>query len=261
MKKTVYKILCIFLLFSFVMSVTAAAATGSSNKPVANADKFNLSPDKKCTGNVLSNDKGTGLKIASTGYIKTTKGVKVYLKSNGYFCYYPASSFKTGTITDSFTYKIMDKYKKYSTAKVTISYKCSSSSSTSSGTQTKGVIEITQLSQINSALKNGPVLLKLGADEWCSPCKKMKPVLTSLAKEYAGKATVMYIDIDNSPKLASYFEAESIPDMCVIAGTQKGKYIYMKQNGKVTTTRSEARFVGVTTKSTLKKVLDLAVKY
>jgi thioredoxin 1 len=158
----------------------------------------------------------------------------------------------------------VDKYKEYSTAKVTISYKCSStsssSSSTSSGTQTQNVVEVTKLSQIDSALKNGPVLLKLGA-EWCGPCNEMKPVLTSLATEYAGKATIMSIDIDDNPDLASYFDVESIPDMCVIVGTQNGKYVYMKTDGKVSTTRSQARFVGVTSKSTLQKVLNLAIKY
>ncbi len=260
MQNAMCKALGIFIIIFFVMSVTGAAATSSVSKPVAKADTFSLSPSKKCSGNVLSNDKGSGLKIASTGYIKTAKGVKVYLKSNGYLCYYPSSSFKTGTITDSFTYKIVDKYKRYSTAKVTIYYKCSSSSSTNSGTQTKSVVEVTKLSQIDSALKNGPVLLKLGA-EWCGPCKEMKPVLASLATEYAGKATIMSIDIDDSPSLATYFGVDTIPDMAVIVGTQNGKYVYMKQDGKVTTSRSQARFTGVTSKSALKKVLDLGVKY
>jgi hypothetical protein len=74
MKKTSYKTLCVFLIISFVMSVTGAAATCSSSKTVANADTYSLSPNSKCAGNVLSNDKGTNLKIASTGYIKTAKG-------------------------------------------------------------------------------------------------------------------------------------------------------------------------------------------
>jgi len=259
MQNAVYKTLCVFMLVLFVMSVTGAAATssGSTSKPVANADTFNLSPSNKC-GNVLSNDKGNGLKIATTGYIKTARGTKVYLKTNGYACYYPASSFKTGTITDSFTYKIVDRYGKYSTAKVTIYYKYSSSSSTSSGTQGKGVVEVTQLSQINTSLKNGPVLLKIGA-EWCSPCKEMKPVLEKLATEYAGKATIMSVDIDKSPKLADYFGVTSIPDSSVIVGIENGKYVYMKQDGKVDKNRFQARFVGVTDKKVFEKVLDLAL--
>jgi len=260
MQNSVYKLMGIFIAVLFVMSVTGAAATNSVSKPVANADTINLSPTKKCGGNVLSNDKGNSLKIATTGYIKTAKGAKVYLKSRGSVCYYPLSSFKTGTISDSFTYKIVDKYKKYSSAKVTIYYKCSSSSPTNPENSTKNVVEVTQLSQINTSLKSGPVLLKIGA-EWCSPCKQIKPILSSLATEYAKTATIMSIDIDKSPKLEEYFGVGSIPDTCVIVGIENGKYVYMKQDGKVDTDRFKARILGLQDKKVFEKVLDLALSY
>lgn len=259
MQKTMFKTACTFMLVLFVMSVTgAAAASSSTSKPVANADKFNLSPTNKY-GNVLSNDKGTGLKIATTGYIKTSKGTKVYLKNNGYAYYYPLSSFKTGTITDSFTYKIVDKYKRYSTAKVTIYYKCSSSSSTNSGTQTKSVVAVTKLSQIDSALKNGPVLLEFGAS-WCPHCKTLEPTLKKLATKYAGKATIMSVDVDKSSKLTDSFGVSGIPDCTVIVGTKNGKYVYMQQNGKTTTDRSKAKITDDRAKSVYEKVLNLALK-
>ncbi|MGB9133472.1 MAG: Ig-like domain-containing protein [Methanosarcina sp.] len=153
MQKTIMKTLCIFTLVFFVMSMTGAAACSSGScssnscssssscgacKTVAKADKFNFSPSKKC-GNVLSNDNGCGLKVKTTGSLKTAKGAKVSMKSNGYFCYYPSCS-RTGTITDSFTYKVVNKYGKSGTAKVTINYKCSSCSSgtCSSGTCPSG---------------------------------------------------------------------------------------------------------------------------
>lgn len=66
------------------------------------------------------------------------------------------------------------------------------------------IVVVTQLSQINTALHNGPVFLRLGAS-WCPHCKAFEPTLEALAKEYAGKATFMSIDITKSPKLASYF--------------------------------------------------------
>jgi len=143
MQKTMLKALSIFMLIFFVMSMTGAAACSkctscsscsssscsscSTCKTIAKPDSFNFSPSKKC-GNVLSNDNGCGLKVTTTGYIKTAKGAKVYMKSNGYFCYYPASCSKTSTISDSFAYKAVNKYGKYGTAKVTIKYKCSSCS-------------------------------------------------------------------------------------------------------------------------------------
>ena len=118
-----------FMLILFVMSVTGAAAcSGSSCKATtcsaitAKADSFSFSPCKKC-GNVLSNDKGSGLKVTTTGTLKTSKGSKVSMKGNGYFCYYPKSCSK-GTITDTFTYKVKNSCGKTATAKVTIKYKC-----------------------------------------------------------------------------------------------------------------------------------------
>lgn len=144
--KTMMKTLCIFTLVFFVMSMTGAAACSSGScsssscsscssscsacKTVAKADTFKFSSSKKC-GNVLSNDKGCGLKVTTVGTIKTAKGAKVSMKSNGYFCYQPKTC-SSGTITDSFTYKVVNKYGKTATAKVTIYYKCSGCSSCSS---------------------------------------------------------------------------------------------------------------------------------
>ena len=246
MRKTMFKTLSVFTLALFVMSMTGAAATSAPCK--AYADKFSFSPSKY-TGNVLSNDKGTGLKVVSTS--KTTNSGKVTMKSNGIFYYNPASSPKT-TLQDSFAYTIADKYGKKSTAKVTINYKKASVS-------TSTVVEVTQLAQINTYLQKGPVLFKFGA-VWCPYCQSMKPILNELAKEYKGKATIVSIDVDKSPKLADYFGVSSIPDSCVIVGIKNGKYVYMQQNGKTTTDRSQAGIIGLNDKKVYEKVLNFAIK-
>jgi thiol-disulfide isomerase/thioredoxin len=88
----------------------------------------------------------------------------------------------------------------------------------------------------------------------------MKPILNKLATEYGGKATIMAVDVDQSPKLADYFGVSSIPDFSVIVGTENGKYVYMQQNGKVTRSRSQARIVGLNDKRVFEKVLDLTIK-
>jgi thioredoxin 1 len=243
MRKTMFKTISVFTLALFVMSMTGAAVTSTPCK--AKADTFNFSPSKNC-GNVLSNDSGSGLKVVSTS--KTINHGTVQMKNNGYFCYKPASSTKT-IISDSFTYTIMNKSGQKSTAKVIINYK---------KTPVNTVVVVTNLEQINTALKKGPVFLKIGA-EWCSPCQKMKPILNELATKYNGKATIMSVDVDKSPKLADYFGVSSMPDSSVIVGIQNGKYVYMKQNGKVTTDRSQARIVGLNDKKVFEKVLDLAI--
>jgi thioredoxin 1 len=248
MQKTMTRTIGIFTLVLFVMSVTGAAATCTPAK--AYNDNFNFSPSKY-SGNVLSNDKGTSIKVVNVS--KTSKSGKVTMKSNGVFSYSPASSSKT-TIQDSFTYRIVNKCGQYSSAKVTINYKKSQGT-----TGTGSVVEITQLDQINTALGKGPVLLEIGA-EWCPCCKKLKPVMQEIAKDYKGKVTIMSADIDKSPKFIDNFGIESIPDTCVIVSVKNGKYVYMQQNGKTTTDRSQARIIGYDNKEVFEKVINLALK-
>jgi thiol-disulfide isomerase/thioredoxin len=121
------------------------------------------------------------------------------------------------------------------------------------------VLEVTKLDQINTALHKGPVFLRLGAS-WCPHCQKFAPTLKQLAKEYAGKVTFTSIDIDQSPSLAKYFGVRGVPDCSVIVGTKNGKYVYMQQNGKTTSVRSNARIIGDHSISVYKKVLNYAIK-
>lgn len=123
------------------------------------------------------------------------------------------------------------------------------------------IVVVTQFSQINKALQKEPVFLRLGAT-WCPYCKAFQPTFEALAKEYAGRATFMSIDITNSPTLAKYFGVKHIPDCSVITGIKNGKYIYMQQNGKTTTNRSQAQIIGEKNpKSVYEKLLNFAIKY
>ncbi|MCQ1534163.1 thioredoxin [Methanosarcina sp. KYL-1] len=121
------------------------------------------------------------------------------------------------------------------------------------------VVEVNELGQINEALAEGPVFLKLGA-EWCSPCRAMKPILAEMAVTYEGRATVMSADIDKSPQLAAYFKVGYIPDSCVIVGFEDGKYRYMQEDGNVTEDRYRARMIGLHDKETYEERLDLALQ-
>jgi thioredoxin 1 len=121
------------------------------------------------------------------------------------------------------------------------------------------VVEVTKLDQINKALKKGPVLLRLGAT-WCPMCNDLSPTLKKLAKEYSGKATIMSVDVDKSPKIADYFNVNYMPDCSVIVKIKNGKYVYMQQNGKTTTSKSKAQIIGDKKKSVYEKVLNNALK-
>jgi thioredoxin 1 len=122
------------------------------------------------------------------------------------------------------------------------------------------VVEVAQLEQINTSLQKGPVLVKIGA-EWCGPCQELKPILKDLATEYAGKATIMSIDADKSPKLTTeYFGSFEYPDSFVIAGIENGEYVYMQADGKVSKDRFQARILGLRDKQEFETVLNLALQ-
>ncbi len=87
---------------------------------------------------------------------------------------------------------------------------------------------------------NGVTLVDFWA-EWCGPCRMMGPVIDELAKEYAGKASVGKVNVDNEQSLAMRFDVSSIPTLLVL------------KDGEVV-----SRFVGVTSKTELTKALQTA---
>lgn len=64
---------------------------------------------------------------------------------------------------------------------------------------------------INQALVSGkPTVIDLGARS-CQQCKKMAPILESLATEYKGKAAVLFIDVSRDSASADRFQVRMIP--------------------------------------------------
>ena len=56
----------------------------------------------------------------------------------------------------------------------------------------------------------GPVVVDFWA-EWCGPCKMIAPALDQIAAEYAGKAKVVKVDIDQNRNTAMKYHVRSIP--------------------------------------------------
>ena len=64
---------------------------------------------------------------------------------------------------------------------------------------------------INDALSSGrPSLVDFGAGK-CIPCKKMKPILDSLRKEYDGRANVVFIDVWIDNDIGGKYKVQMIP--------------------------------------------------
>ena len=59
-----------------------------------------------------------------------------------------------------------------------------------------------------------PVLVDFWAS-WCGPCKMVAPVMDQLAEEFAGKAKIVKVDIDENAELAMEYGVMSIPTVIV----------------------------------------------
>ena len=55
-----------------------------------------------------------------------------------------------------------------------------------------------------------PCVVDFYAD-WCGPCRKVSPIMETMAKEYDGKLIIYKVNVDKEPNLAAAFQVTSIP--------------------------------------------------
>ena len=60
-----------------------------------------------------------------------------------------------------------------------------------------------------------PVFIDFFA-QWCGPCKMAAPIVDKLAGEYAGKAVIAKLDVDENREVAAQFGVMSIPTVVVM---------------------------------------------
>ena len=65
-----------------------------------------------------------------------------------------------------------------------------------------------------SIRKDGVSLVEFGA-LWCPPCKTLLPILDEIAESYGDAITVLQVDCDEYPDLASRFGVMSMPTVVV----------------------------------------------
>lgn len=59
-----------------------------------------------------------------------------------------------------------------------------------------------------------PVLVDFWA-QWCQPCLMLGPTIDELAKDYAGKATIGKVDVDDNRAVSAKYGITSIPTVLI----------------------------------------------
>ncbi len=100
-------------------------------------------------------------------------------------------------------------------------------------------LEITDANFDELVMKSDkPVVVDFWA-EWCGPCRMVGPVINEMAEEYAGRAVIGKVDVDNNPGVANQFRVRNIPTILFV------------KNGEVVDKQ-----VGVVPKAVLVKKLE-----
>jgi thioredoxin 1 len=74
-------------------------------------------------------------------------------------------------------------------------------------------LEITDSNFEELVLKSDkPVLVDFWA-EWCGPCRMVGPVVEELSTEYAGKAIVGKVNVDNNAGISAKYGIRNIPTL------------------------------------------------
>jgi len=85
------------------------------------------------------------------------------------------------------------------------------------------------LKQFDKLLTQNKVVLVDFHTVWCSPCRKMAPIIDKMEQEFKGKAVILRIDVDKSTELAAKYQIQAVPVFIIF---KDGKEVW-KQNGAV----------------------------
>lgn len=72
-------------------------------------------------------------------------------------------------------------------------------------------VHITEQNFEEEVLKSElPVMVDFGAT-WCGPCRMIAPYMDQISDEYAGKAKVAKVDVDECPGISAKYGIRNVP--------------------------------------------------
>ena len=97
------------------------------------------------------------------------------------------------------------------------------------------VSEVEQSEFEQSVIKSSqPVLVDFWAS-WCPPCKAIAPAVEEVAKDYASRARVVKVNIDDSPDLAAQYGIKGIPTLVLFKqGEEKERIVGAVPKAEIT---------------------------
>lgn len=102
--------------------------------------------------------------------------------------------------------------------------------------------EVTDQSFEKEVLAEGKVALVDFWAPWCGPCRRQGPIIDELSEEYAGKADIYKMNVDENPVTPGRFGIQGIPTLMLF------------KNGELIDT-----MVGLQSKERLASRLDAAL--
>ncbi len=85
----------------------------------------------------------------------------------------------------------------------------------------KNVLEFTTDNWQKEVVEAGqPVLVDFWAP-WCGPCRMLTPIIDRVADQFAGKAKVGKVNVDENAELAMKYDVTTIPRVMVFKGSDR----------------------------------------
>lgn len=83
------------------------------------------------------------------------------------------------------------------------------------------MVEVTDETFEQMVLKSAtPVVVDFWAP-WCPPCRAIAPILADLARDYAGRLTIVKVNSDDNPSIVQSLGVLGIPTLTIFKGGQE----------------------------------------